>query len=72
MKNIVEELQKPLQDVVIIKLLDKKIGYNTMMNRLYVMWKPTGGIKIVDVGNDFFIGKFDIRQDREKVIGEGP
>jgi hypothetical protein len=39
-ENIVEGLRKPLQDAVIIKLLDKKIGYNTMMNRLYAMWKP--------------------------------
>lgn len=42
------------------------------MNKLYVMWKPIGGIKIVDVGNDFFMVKFDVREDREKVIDEGP
>lgn len=35
-----------------------------MMNRLYVKWKPTGGIKIVDVDNDFFMVKFDVREDR--------
>jgi hypothetical protein len=30
------------------------------------------GIEIVDVSNDFFMVKFDVREDREKVIGEGP
>jgi len=48
-ENVVKGLRKPLQDAVVIKLLDKKIGYNTMMNKLYAMWKPTGGIEIVDV-----------------------
>jgi hypothetical protein len=71
-EGILEGLRKPLQEVVIIKLLGKSIGYFVMMDRLKAVWKPSGGMEIVDIGHGFFMVKFDVREDREKVIGERP
>lgn len=55
-----------------MKLLGKKLGYITMRDRLKTTWKLSGGLDIMDVGNGFFMVKFDLIVDREKVINEGP
>lgn len=43
-----------------------------MWDRLQKTWKPTGGIDLMDIGHGFFMVKFDLAADREKVIDGGP
>lgn len=57
---------------MIIKLLGKSIGYFVMMDKLKAIWKPSGGLDIVDVGHGCYMVKFDMRVNHEKVFGEGP
>lgn len=37
-----------------------------------MVWKPSGGMDIVDMGHGFFLVKFDVEGDRDKAIGSGP
>lgn len=71
-EGILEELRKPWKDAVIVTLLRKKIGYFTMRDRLKVAWRLASGMEMVDIGNGFFMIKFDLEADREKVISGGP
>ncbi|PNX57420.1 zinc ion binding nucleic acid binding protein, partial [Trifolium pratense] len=58
--------------VQVVKLLGKNLGYNTMKNKLENIWKLMGGIELMDVGNAFYMVKFDGEEDKNKVINEGP
>lgn len=70
-EEYLKELRVPWQEAVIIKLLGKTIGYLTINDRPKGIWKPTGGLDIVDIGHGFYMVRFDVAADREKVIEGG-
>ncbi|XP_057432639.1 uncharacterized protein LOC130725428 [Lotus japonicus] len=43
-----------------------------MKMKLAGVWRLDGDFELLDVGNGFFMVKFDIKEDRDKVIGGGP
>nr|KYP45068.1 Retrovirus-related Pol polyprotein LINE-1 [Cajanus cajan] len=64
-------LRKPWSEAVTIKLLGKTVvRYFTMKERLRMTWKLVGGYDVMDIGHGFFMVKFDLPNDREKVITE--
>jgi hypothetical protein len=69
---IFQELYYPWYDSLIIKLLGKNIGYYQLRMRLKGVWKLNGGFELVDISNGFFMVKFDLADDRAKVINRGP
>lgn len=70
--QVFQELCTPWNDALVIKLLGKNIGYNTMKERLQKIWKLQGGFEIMDNDNGFYMVKFDQAADKEKVITGGP
>ncbi|MCI25113.1 hypothetical protein A2U01_0046302, partial [Trifolium medium] len=62
----------PWKDALVIKLLGKKLGYNMMKKKLETTWKLVGGIELMDIGNAFYMVKFDGEDDKNKVINGGP
>lgn len=70
--SMLQGLCAPWQDALVVKLLDKSIGYNVMKDRLTRLWKLTVGFDIMDIGHDFYMVKFEIEADRNKVIDGGP
>lgn len=70
--SVFEGLCAPWQDALVIKLLGKSIGYHTMRDRLGRIWKLVAGFDILDIGNDYFMVKFEHEGDRTKVMDEGP
>lgn len=71
-ESVFEGLCAPWEDALVIKLLGKTIGYQTMRDRLTRIWKLSAGFELMDIGNDFFMVKFDVEGDRTKVMDEGP
>ena len=71
-KTILEEIDRPWKEALIVKLLGKEVGFLTMRDRLHKLWKPSGGFDILDLGYGFFLVKFDVEGDRTKVIDGGP
>ena len=71
-KTILDEIDMPWKDALIVKLLGKEIGFLAMRDRLHKLWKPTGGFDVLDLGYGFFLIKFDRDEDRTKVIEGGP
>lgn len=70
--TVFKELCEPWMEALVIKLLDKKLGYKMLKNKLALMWKLIGDFDLMDVDNGFYMMKFDMAEDRDKVIGEGP
>lgn len=69
---MIEELRKPWRDAIIVQLLGKTIGFVVMRERLERLWKLAGSFDMVDVGHGYYMIKFDLLADREKVIERGP
>jgi len=67
-----QELCTPWKDALVVKLLGKNLGYNTMKDRLQKVWKLESGFEIMDNDNGFYMVKFNQEADKEKVITGGP
>ncbi|PNX89785.1 hypothetical protein L195_g045907 [Trifolium pratense] len=70
--QVFQELCTPWKDALVVKLLGKKLGYNTMKERLQKIWKLQGGLEIMDNDNGFYMVKLDLAADKEKIITGGP
>lgn len=70
--SIFNGLCAPWQDALVVKLLGKNIGFQAMKDHLTRIWKLVAGFDILDIGNHFYMVKFDTTEDRQKVIEGGP
>ncbi|KAL4378879.1 hypothetical protein GQ457_02G015220 [Hibiscus cannabinus] len=57
---------------VVVKLLGRRIGYNTLRSRLLDMWTPTEAFRLMDIENDYFLVTFKSRSDYSNAISGGP
>ncbi|XP_057443803.1 uncharacterized protein LOC130735952 [Lotus japonicus] len=62
----------PWVDCLVIKLLGKKIGYRILCERLRSLWMLTGSFEVIEVHNGYFFVKFDIPEDKVKVLIGAP
>ncbi|KAK8998926.1 hypothetical protein V6N11_070105 [Hibiscus sabdariffa] len=53
---------------VVVKLLGRRIGYNTLRQRLLDIWKPTEAFRLMDIENDYFLVTFKSRSDYSKAV----
>ncbi|XP_020979672.1 uncharacterized protein LOC110272150 [Arachis ipaensis] len=65
-------LAEPYKEAIVIKVLDKYYGYTALMHKLRIVWRIKGGFDLLDVEFGYFLVKFDIAANREKVILGGP
>ncbi|KAK9035373.1 hypothetical protein V6N11_077415 [Hibiscus sabdariffa] len=71
--NRVQNLAIKIMDLTLdVKVIGRRIGYNTLHNRIYGIWKPLHPLKLIDIENDFFLVKFSDRRDYLKVLTERP
>ncbi|XP_057432779.1 uncharacterized protein LOC130725578 [Lotus japonicus] len=71
-KSVIENMCAPWKEALVVCLLGKKLGYRVMKAKLASTWRLSGDFELLDVGNGFFMVKFDVVEDRNKVIGGGP
>ncbi|XP_021598885.1 uncharacterized protein LOC110604906 [Manihot esculenta] len=57
---------------MVAKLLGCRVNVIALQNRLLALWKSKGGIKCVDIENDYFEISFGNSTDFSKVLAEGP
>lgn len=56
---------------VIIKLLGKKIFHQVLKCKLIDLWKPTEAFPLIDLGEQYFIVKFNKEENLENVLKKG-
>ena len=61
-------IRSPWKNAIIIKLLDKKMGYEVLMRRLRIKWQLKGSIALTDVGHAFYVVRFSSADDYEFVM----
>ncbi|XP_072056312.1 uncharacterized protein [Arachis hypogaea] len=65
-------LAEPYKDAIVIKGLGKHYSYTALSHKLRTVWRIKGGFDLLDVGFDYFLVKFDVAEEREKVLLGGP
>ena len=68
-EQAIQALSLPWKDALVVKLLGKHISYIAMKEKLRSLWRLCGGYDVMDVGSGYFMVKFDLQEDRDKVIG---
>ncbi|KAK8986607.1 hypothetical protein V6N11_010161 [Hibiscus sabdariffa] len=53
---------------VVVKLLGRRIGYNTLRTRLLDLWKPTEAFQLMDIENDYFLVTFKSSSDFSNAV----
>nr|XP_023884839.1 uncharacterized protein LOC111997033 [Quercus suber] len=57
---------------LIIKVYGRTVGFHFLHSRIMQLWKPTGRLDCIDLGEDFFLIKFGLIEDYDKVLKGGP
>ena len=71
-QKVHEQLIKPWQNAVVIKLLGRSLGYKALSFRLETLWSETKGYTIIHLENDYFLVKFKAHDDAMTALSQGP
>lgn len=71
-EHIRKILFRDMDNTMVLKLLGRNIGYPVLLNKIYIMWKPTGSLHLMDIENEYFLVKFQNRIDCDRALSEGP
>ncbi|XP_016178852.1 uncharacterized protein LOC107621335 [Arachis ipaensis] len=67
-----KRLERPWKHTLIIKLLGRSISYGVLKRRLDTIWAKSGGLDLIDLGNDFFVVRLFNEDDYWYVLEGGP
>ncbi|XP_045821903.1 uncharacterized protein LOC123914775 [Trifolium pratense] len=67
-KDFIDELSVPWKDALIVKLSGNECGFDGMKRNLDGQWGLAGEFDLLDIGNGFFVVKFNSEEDKTKVI----
>lgn len=70
--KLLRKLHKPRKDCLIVRLLGKSIGYNTLCSRVNLLWNFQGDFAVVDLDCGFFLFKINNKTDYCHVFTGGP
>lgn len=57
---------------LIVKVFGRTIGFHFLHSRIMQLWKPAGRLDCIDLENDFYLVKFGLVEDFERVLKGGP
>ncbi|KAL7192728.1 hypothetical protein ACSBR2_024529 [Camellia fascicularis] len=70
--GLLKKVREPWKKYLIVRLLGRHIGYNLFVNRMRKLWNLQADFETLDIGNGFFIVKFEMMEDYSKVFTGGP
>lgn len=56
----------------IVKVFGRIVGYHFLQSHLMSLWKLVGHFDCVDLGKDFFLVRFTVKEDYARVFKSGP
>lgn len=71
-KDEKRRIRIPWKNSLIIKLFDKKLGYEVLMRRLKAKWSLKGEIALTDVSHAYYVVRFSNLDDYDFVLTQGP
>ncbi|KAK9999881.1 hypothetical protein SO802_019484 [Lithocarpus litseifolius] len=67
-----QSTRAPWGSALIVKAFKKSLGYKYLDFKIRAIWKPQGKLQCIDLGLDYFLIRFKLKDDYWKVINEGP
>jgi hypothetical protein len=71
-RDLKQKIRAPWSTSLIVKVFGRSVGYVFLVNKLKFMWKAFGNFSCVDLGEGFFLIRFDSRTSFEEVLKGGP
>ncbi|KAK9152939.1 hypothetical protein Sjap_000419 [Stephania japonica] len=57
---------------VMVRVLGKSIGFKVLYYRMFNQWNPTGGFRVMNVDNGYYMVRFSLENDYTKVLLGSP
>ncbi|KAJ4834778.1 hypothetical protein Tsubulata_002174 [Turnera subulata] len=57
---------------VFMKALGQRFSYRVICSKVAFLWKPQGGFQVLDLDSDYFLVRFERKEDYYQVLAEGP
>ncbi|KAL4367688.1 hypothetical protein GQ457_05G032520 [Hibiscus cannabinus] len=70
--HVHDQIDQCIRQTIIVRLLGRNIGYQTLLNRIHALWKPLGEVQLIDIANNYFLVRFEDPHDYEKALTAGP
>ncbi|KAL4341777.1 hypothetical protein GQ457_08G026220 [Hibiscus cannabinus] len=70
--RIHDQIDHNMRNTIIIRLLDRNIGFKTMYGRLLMLWKLIGRFQLIDLEHGYFLVRFEKESDYSMVLTAGP
>ncbi|KAL4355375.1 hypothetical protein GQ457_06G019410 [Hibiscus cannabinus] len=61
-----------MRNVIIVRLLGRNIGYQTLLNHIHAVWKPMGELQLIDLENSYFLVRIEDPRDYRKILTKEP
>ncbi|XP_028805247.1 uncharacterized protein LOC114760151 [Neltuma alba] len=71
-ERALQQIRKPFQLSLIVKLLGARMSNRIMEQRIQKMWAKKGSVSVIDLSNDFYVVQFTAIDDYEIVVLGGP
>nr|POF08483.1 hypothetical protein CFP56_42622 [Quercus suber] len=71
-KEIKALIWSPWSKSLIVKVYGRSVGFSFLHHQLLSLWKPVGRLDCVDLGKEFFLICFSVKEDCETVLRNGP
>uniref|UniRef100_A0A2N9IFC0 CCHC-type domain-containing protein n=1 Tax=Fagus sylvatica TaxID=28930 RepID=A0A2N9IFC0_FAGSY len=71
-KNTKVRIRSKWTHSLIIKVFGRSVGFHFLHSRIMGLWKPAGRLDCVDLGHEFFLIRFGLVEDFDRVLQNGP
>ncbi|EOA29675.1 hypothetical protein CARUB_v10015822mg, partial [Capsella rubella] len=71
-QEVVSVMRSLWKNCMLVKVLDRHVPIAALSKRLRELWKPTGGMSVLDLPRQFFMVRFDNEADYMAVMTGGP
>lgn len=72
MESLKLKIKALWRNSLIVKLGGRPLEYALFLQKLQNLWKPSSGMECVDLGNGYYMITFYNREDRSRVLRDGP
>ena len=71
-QGLKQRIHAPWSKALIVKVYGRTEGYNYLHAKILSLWNPVGKIDCIDLGKDFFLVRFLVKEDYDVVLKNGP
>ncbi|XP_010424626.1 PREDICTED: uncharacterized protein LOC104709762 [Camelina sativa] len=70
-KEVLDAMNGLFRQCMIVKVMGRHISVEAMNRRLKELWKPRGGMSVLDLPRQFFMVRFDVEEDYLRAVTGG-